>query len=79
MPENTPDEATNAENHSNDSQRIIANPVREVQNVNNLNIGARTIERSRLFVNNISTTIEEMQPLIGQVKLSILIQIFNFK
>lgn len=69
MPETTTEEATNTtENNSEESQRVTEVPIRDVQNVNNLNLGARTIERSRLFVNNISSTIEEMQPLIGQVK-----------
>lgn len=70
MPETTSEETTTntTENNTEDNnQRIIPNPIRDSQNVNNLNLGARTIERSRLFVNNISTTIEEMQPIIGQV------------
>ncbi|XP_043462070.1 RING finger and transmembrane domain-containing protein 2 [Leptopilina heterotoma] len=71
MPETTSEEATNtSENNSEESQRVTEVPIRDVQNVNNLNLGARTIERSRLFVNNISSTIEEMQPLIGQISWS---------
>ena len=42
-----------------------------VVRLGSLNIGARTMERSRLFVNNISTTIEGIQPYIEQARLVI--------
>ena len=86
MTETTPEEASSSENSSTMSQRPISNlrqptetptdsqippTTPSVVNLSNLNIGARTMERSRLIVNNISTTIEEIQPFIEQARLVI--------
>lgn len=85
MTETTSEEASSSENNLTSSERpipILRQPNEPVDshassipppvvNLSNLNIGARTMERSRLLVNNISTTIEEIQPFIEQARLVI--------